>query len=75
MGLAGDRRRITAGAAGDLIVADASGVVVLDADRAEEIVIVAEDIFAREAAMAASLRGGEHPSEMMGRSYEELLRG
>ncbi len=60
---------------GDLVLADASGVVFVAGDRAAEVVAAAEDIFAREAAMGAALRAGGRPSEVMGRSYEELLHG
>ena len=60
---------------GDLVLADGSGVVFVDAERADEVLDAAEDIAAREAAMADALRQGSRPSEVMGRSYEELLRG
>lgn len=60
---------------GDLVLADASGVVFIDAARAEEVIGAAEDIFGREAAMADALRAGGRASEVMGRSYEELLHG
>ncbi len=60
---------------GDLALADSSGVVFVDAERAEEVLDAAEEIVAREAAMAEALRLGSRPSDVMGRSYEELLRG
>lgn len=60
---------------GDLVLADGSGVVFVAADRAAEVIAAAEDIFAREAAMADALRAGGRAAEVMGRSYEELLRG
>ena len=40
--------------------------------RAEEVLATAEDIFAREAAMAADVRAGKKPSEVMGASYERM---
>ncbi|MCC6433880.1 MAG: RraA family protein [Acidimicrobiales bacterium] len=58
---------------GDLVVADASGVAFIGAERAAEVIDAAEDIFGREAAMAAALRAGGRASEVMGRSYEELV--
>jgi 4-hydroxy-4-methyl-2-oxoglutarate aldolase len=57
---------------GDLVIADATGVVFVPAVRAEEVVATAEDIFAREAAMAADVRAGKKPSEVMGASYERM---
>lgn len=57
---------------GDLVIADWSGVVFVPASRAEEVVQAAEDIFAREAAMAEAVRGGKKPSEVMGASYERM---
>ncbi|HLG72299.1 MAG TPA: RraA family protein, partial [Chloroflexota bacterium] len=57
---------------GDLVIADWSGVVFVPADRAEEVIQAAEEIFAREAAMAADVRAGKKPSEVMGASYERM---
>lgn len=57
---------------GDLVIADWTGVVFVPAARAEEVLKVAEDIFAREAAMAADVRAGKKPSEVMGASYERM---
>jgi len=57
---------------GDLVIADWTGVVFVPASRAEEVLATAEDIFAREAAMAADVRAGKKPSEVMGASYERM---
>jgi 4-hydroxy-4-methyl-2-oxoglutarate aldolase len=60
-------------APGDLVIADWTGVVFVPAARAEEVLKAAEDIAAREAAMAQSVRAGKKPSEVMGASYEQML--
>ena len=59
---------------GDYVFADSSGVVFVDQTRAEEIVATAEDIFAREAAMAAAIDRGEPIGEVMAGNYEDMLR-
>ncbi len=59
---------------GDLVVADGSGVVFLAAERAEEIIATAEEIFAKEQAMAEAIRAGHPMSQVMGASYEQLLQ-
>ncbi|MFN0028702.1 MAG: RraA family protein [Acidimicrobiales bacterium] len=60
---------------GDAVLADGSGVVFVAARDIEAVLAAAEEIFAREAAMARSIRDGAQPSVIMGRSYEELLHG
>ncbi len=60
-------------APGDLVLADGSGVVFLPAAHAEKIIDIAEQIAAREQAMARALRSGWPITEVMGTSYEELL--
>lgn len=60
-------------APGDLVLADGSGVAVVPFEHAAQIVAAAEDIAAKEAAMASARRGGARPSQVMGASYEELL--
>lgn len=62
-------------ASGDVVMADASGVVVLAAARAQEIVERAEMIARREAAMVARLRAGDRISQVLGADYEHMLRG
>lgn len=59
---------------GDYVFADGSGVVFIDQTRAEEIIATAEDIFAREAAMAAAIDRGEPIGEVMAGNYEDMLK-
>ena len=59
---------------GDYVFADGSGVVFIDQTRAEEIVAAAEDIFAREAAMAAAIDRGEPIGQVMAGNYEDMLK-
>jgi regulator of RNase E activity RraA len=59
--------------AGDLVIADWSGVVFVSQDRAEEIVRTAEEIAAREAQMAEAVRAGRSVVEVMGAGYESML--
>jgi 4-hydroxy-4-methyl-2-oxoglutarate aldolase len=59
---------------GDWVVADGTGVVFVAASRAEQVLADAEEIAAREAAMAAALEAGAPISEVMGASYETMLR-
>jgi 4-hydroxy-4-methyl-2-oxoglutarate aldolase len=58
---------------GDPVLADSSGVVFLPAAQAEEIVTAAEDIAARERAMADAVRDHRPMAEVMGANYERLL--
>ncbi len=58
---------------GDLVLADGSGVVFVDQNRAEDIVAKAEEIAAKEAAMAAAVRQGKKVSDVMGGDYENML--
>jgi regulator of RNase E activity RraA len=59
-------------AVGDLVLADAGGVVAVPAARADEVLAAAERIAATEAIMAAAIAAGAAVSEVMGKSYEEL---
>jgi 4-hydroxy-4-methyl-2-oxoglutarate aldolase len=59
---------------GDLVVADGGGVVIVAAARIDEITGMARRIVEREAAMAEAVRAGRDTSDVMGRSYEDLLR-
>jgi 4-hydroxy-4-methyl-2-oxoglutarate aldolase len=59
---------------GDIVVADASGVAVIPASHADEVVGAAERIRDRERAMADRLREGITPNLVLGAGYEELLR-
>ncbi|HEX4534875.1 MAG TPA: hypothetical protein VH000_11635 [Rhizomicrobium sp.] len=61
-------------AAGDYVLADASGVVFLPATQVGEIITAAEQIAARERAMTADLESGKPVSSVMGASYESMLK-
>jgi regulator of RNase E activity RraA len=58
---------------GDYVVADNSGVVFIPAAEIARVLDAAEDIAAREAAMAKALLAGESVSRVMGASYENML--
>jgi 4-hydroxy-4-methyl-2-oxoglutarate aldolase len=60
---------------GDYAIADGSGVVFISAENIERILATAENIFAREAAMAKALREGKPITEVMGANYEDMLKG
>lgn len=57
----------------DLVIADDSGVVFLPADRAEDVIKMAERIVAKESLMAQEARRGIPASQVMGGDYETLL--
>jgi len=59
---------------GDLVLADATGVVVVPAADAEAVIAAAEGIVARESAMAERLRSGTAPEDVLGAAYEDMLR-
>jgi 4-hydroxy-4-methyl-2-oxoglutarate aldolase len=59
---------------GDYVIADWSGAVFLPADRVEEIVATAENLYAREQAMAEAVRAGKSVVEVMGANYEQMLK-
>jgi 4-hydroxy-4-methyl-2-oxoglutarate aldolase len=59
---------------GDYVVADGSAVVFIRPEHVEKVLEAAESIAAREAAMAAALRAGQPITEVMGASYEHMLR-
>lgn len=58
---------------GDLVIADGSGVVFVPAAEAEAVVAKAEEIAAKEAAMARAVEAGNPVSEVMGGAYESML--
>lgn len=58
---------------GDYVIADASGVVFIAAADIERVLEAAERIARKEAAMVASLRGGNPITEVMGADYETML--
>jgi len=59
---------------GDYVIADGNGVVFIDGARAEAIVSASEHIFAREQRMAEAIDRGEPIGEVMGASYEDMLK-
>ena len=59
---------------GDYVIADGSAVVFIRPEHIEQVLEAAESIAAREAAMAAALRAGKPITEVMGASYEHMLK-
>jgi regulator of RNase E activity RraA len=59
---------------GDLVIADASGVAFIAAADVARVLEAAEAIAEREAWMAKALLDGKPISEVMGASYEHMLR-
>ena len=60
---------------GDYVIADNSGVIFIAASRINEVLDVAEQIAAKEAAMAKSLLSGKAITQVMGANYEHMLKG
>jgi regulator of RNase E activity RraA len=60
-------------APGDLVLADASGVVFVAAARAEEVLTIAEQVVNKERLMAAEVARGQPLAQVMGQSYEAML--
>jgi 4-hydroxy-4-methyl-2-oxoglutarate aldolase len=58
---------------GDLVLADGSGVVFISSKEAAAVVAAAEEIFAREQAMAEAIDAGQPIGAVMGGDYEEML--
>ena len=58
---------------GDFALADSTGTVILPAEKAESILAVAEQIAAREFAMAGDLMAGASVTTVMGHAYERML--
>lgn len=58
---------------GDLVVADATGVVFVPAEFAVQAIEVAERIVAREKLMADAVTSGEPVTSVMGADYETML--
>lgn len=58
---------------GDLVIADASGVVFVPAAQADEVVNSAETIAEKEAALTKAVRAGQPVSAVMGANYEDML--
>lgn len=60
--------------AGDYVVADNSGVIFIRAADIARVLATAEQIVAREAAMAQALHDGQPITQVMGASYEHMLK-
>jgi regulator of RNase E activity RraA len=60
--------------AGDFVLADGSAVIFIRPADLEGVLAAAEFIAAREGAMAEALRAGRPITEVMGASYEHLLK-
>ena len=61
-------------APGDYVVADGSAVVFVRAEDVDRVLEAAEFIAGREALMAKALREGKPITEVMGASYEHMLK-
>ena len=61
--------------AGDYVIADASGIAFVPAAKAKAVLSAAEQIVAKEAAMAKRLLAGVPVGAVMGGDYENLLKG
>ena len=59
---------------GDYVIADSSAVVFVAAGDIERVLETAEQIMAREEAMAEAIREGKPISQVMGASYEHMLK-
>ena len=59
---------------GDLVLADGSGVVFVPKAHENDILDKAEEIQAKEAAMAAAVKAGKPVSDVMGGDYENMLK-
>jgi regulator of RNase E activity RraA len=58
---------------GDFVAADDSAVIFIAPENIEAVLQVAEEIVAREAAMADAIRRGVRISQVMGGAYENML--
>jgi regulator of RNase E activity RraA len=58
---------------GDYVIADGSGVAFIQADDIERVLVAAERIATKEAAMVASIRAGNAITSVMGEDYENML--
>lgn len=58
---------------GDLVIADASGVVFVPAGQADKVLTTAETIASRERAMVERVRAGHAMADVMSADYETML--
>jgi 4-hydroxy-4-methyl-2-oxoglutarate aldolase len=59
---------------GDYVVADGSAVIFIRPEHIEKVLEAAESIVARETAMTAARRDGQPITQVMGASYEHMLK-
>lgn len=59
--------------AGDYVAADNSAVILIPADRIEEVLDVAEMIVRKESVMAKAILAGQPIGDVMGGNYEHML--
>ncbi|MGH9918156.1 MAG: RraA family protein [Nitrososphaerales archaeon] len=59
---------------GDLVLADRSGVVFLKAAEAATVLDKADELYAKEAEMAAQLRAGVTVTDVLSGNYESMLK-
>ena len=59
---------------GDYVLADSSGIVFLPQYKASEILEIAEMVVMKEAAMAKGILSGTPISQVMGKTYEHMLK-
>ena len=59
---------------GDYVIADKSGVVFIAAAHIDAVLSIAEQIVAKEAAMAKALLSGQAITQVMGANYEHMLQ-
>jgi regulator of RNase E activity RraA len=59
---------------GDFVLADSSGIAIIRASDITKVLDVAEEIAAKEAAMAKALMAGASISAVMGGAYEHMLK-
>jgi 4-hydroxy-4-methyl-2-oxoglutarate aldolase len=60
---------------GDYVAADNSAVIFIKPDAIDAVLAAAEEIAAREAAMAKAIASGARISDVMGGAYEHMLKG
>lgn len=60
---------------GDVVVADGSGVIVIEREHVDPVVQKATELARRESAIKQSLADGLSPSRAMGANYEHMLGG
>ena len=58
---------------GDYVIADGSAVVFIPADKAEQVIKIAERIVAKEKLMTEAVRSGTLVGTVMGSNYENML--